>query len=55
MNGDQSHLGAAKRYIRLPADSVSLCAESLGIRASREVTSAVVEDVSFRIRQLTDV
>ena len=44
-----------KRYTRLPSDSVSLCAENLGIQASQEVASSVVEDVSFRIRQLTDV
>lgn len=44
-----------RRHIRLPAESVSLCAENLGIQTSQEVTSSVVEDVSFRIRQLTDV
>ena len=44
-----------RRHIRLPADSVSMCAENLGIQPSQEVTSSLVEDVSFRIRQLTDV
>ncbi len=27
----------------------------MGIQPSQEVTNAIVEDVSFRIRQLTDV
>lgn len=43
------------RYARLSTDSVTLCAENLGVQASQEVASSVVEDVSFRIRQLTDV
>ena len=45
----------ARRYVRLPEDCVSLCTENLGIQASREVTSVLVEDVSFRIRQITKV
>ena len=45
----------ARRYVRLPEDCVSLCAENLGIQASREVTSSLAEDVSFRIRQITSV
>lgn len=44
-----------RRYVRLPEDCVSLCMENLGIQASREVTSVLVEDVSFRIRQVTKV
>ena len=43
------------RYARLSADSVTLCAENVGVQASQEVASSLVEDVSFRIRQLTDV
>ena len=46
---------SARRYVRLPEDCVSLCAENLGIQASREVTSSLTEDVSFRIRQITSV
>ena len=45
----------ARRYVRLPEDCVSLCMENLGIQASRDVTSSLVEDVSFRIRQVTNV
>ena len=44
-----------RRFVRLPEDCVSLCAENLGIQASREVTGALVEDTSFRIRQVTQV
>lgn len=47
--------GDTRRYVRLPEDCVSLCAENLGIQASREVISSLVEDVSFRIRQTTKV
>lgn len=47
--------GDTRRYVRLPEDCVSLCAENLGIQASREVTSSLVEDASFRIRQTTKV
>ena len=42
-------------YVRLPEDCVSLCAENLGIQTSREVTSSLVEDVSFRVRQVVNV
>jgi transcription initiation factor TFIID subunit 6 len=52
MEGDRAR---ARRYVRLPEDCVSLCTENLGIQASREVTSVLVEDVSFRIRQVTKV
>lgn len=44
-----------KRFIRIPTDSVRLCAERIGIQTSPEVSNALVEDVSFRIRQITDV
>ena len=54
MEGEPS-AGRARRYVRLPEDCVSLCMEKLGIQASREVTNALVEDVSFRIRQVTKV
>ena len=44
-----------KTFVRFPVDSVILCAESVGIQPSQEVACGMVEDVSFRIRQLTDV
>lgn len=44
-----------KNFVRFPADSVTLCAESVGIQPSQEVACGIVEDVSFRIRQLADV
>ena len=46
---------AEKRFIRLPSESIRLCAERVGIQTSAEVSTALVEDVSFRIRQITDV
>lgn len=45
----------ARRYVRIPEECISLCAENLGTQISREVTGALVEDVSFRIRQVTQV
>ena len=47
--------GAEQRFVRLPSESVSLCAESLGIHVPQEVTRTLVEDVSFRVRQIVDV
>ena len=44
-----------KRFVRLSSESIRLCAERIGIQTSAEVSSALVEDVSFRIRQITDV
>ena len=44
-----------KTFVRFPVDSVILCAESVGIQPSQEVACGMVEDVSFRTRQLTDV
>ena len=46
---------AEKRFIRLPSESIRLCAERIGIQTSAEVSNTLVEDVSFRIRQVTDV
>ena len=43
------------RYVLLPAESVSLYAESLGVQTSQEVTSLLAQDVSFRIRQIANV
>ena len=53
MEGEQQQ--RARRYVRIPEECISLCAENLGIQTSREVTGALVEDVSFRIRQVTQV
>ena len=53
--GQQTGTTKARRYVRIPEECISLCAENLGIQTSREVTGALVEDVSFRIRQVTQV
>ena len=50
-----TELAAEKRFIRLPSESIRLCAERVGIQTSAEVSNALMEDVSFRIRQITDV
>ena len=46
---------AERRFVRLSPESVRHCAENIGIQVSSEVSNALVEDVSFRIRQVTDV
>jgi transcription initiation factor TFIID subunit 6 len=53
--GQQTGTTKARRYVRIPEECISLCAENLGIQTSREVTGALVEDVSFRIRQVTQL
>ena len=44
-----------QRFTRLSADSVRLCADNVGVQTTPEVSNALVDDVSFRIRQITDV
>ena len=53
--GAMSAEAQEKRFVRLSPESVRNCAENLGIQVSPDVSSALVEDVSFRIRQVTDV
>ena len=40
---------------RFPSESVLLCAEPLVIHVAQAVTRTLVEDVSFRVRQIVDV
>ena len=47
--------GFEQRFVRLPSESVSLCAESVGVQVPQEITKTLVEDVSFRVRQIVDV
>ncbi len=44
-----------KQYIRVPVESIQSCIEQLGVHTSDDVPSGLVEDVSFRIRQIADV
>lgn len=44
-----------RRFAKLSPDSVNHCAQNLGVQTSRDVSYALVDDVSFRIRQVTDV
>lgn len=43
------------RFVRLSPESAVLCAERVGVQNSQEVAGVLVEDVSFRIRQIADV
>ena len=43
-------------YVQLPADCVTMCAESLGItQLSQDVVPALAEDVNYRVREATQV
>ena len=54
VEGTMAEMGE-KRFVRMSSESVRLCAERIGIQTSPEVSNALIEDVSFRIRQITDV
>ena len=43
-------------YVQLPADCVTMCAESLGItQLAEDVAPALAEDVNYRLREATQV
>lgn len=43
-------------YVQLPADCVTMCAESLGItQLAQDVVPALAEDVNYRVREATQV
>jgi len=44
-----------KRFAKVSPDCVLQAAQNLGIQTSNEVSDALVDDVSFRVRQITDV
>ena len=47
--------GVEQKFVRIPSESVVLCAESIGLQLRGEVTKMLVEDTSFRVRQIVDV
>lgn len=47
--------GVEQKFVRIPSESVVLCAESMGLQLRGEVTKMLVEDTSFRVRQIVDV
>ncbi len=46
---------ASSRFARYPGESVTLCAESVGLQISQEIEDLLVEDVSYRARQIAHV
>ena len=44
-----------QRFVRIPVESVQSCVDQLGVKTTEEVPGGIVEDVSFRLRQITDV
>ena len=44
-----------RRFIRVPTTTIQSCLDKLDVQASDEVCSGLAEDVSFRIRQITEV
>ncbi len=50
-----TNVARLKRFSKVSSDCVFQAAQNLGIQTSNEVSSALVEDVSFRVRHITDV
>ncbi len=50
--GDEVRL---RRFSKVSSNFVFQAAQNLGIQLSNEVSSALVDDVSFRVRHITDV
>ena len=45
----------SSRFARFPGESVTLCGESIGVQISQEIEELLVEDVSYRTRQIAHV
>jgi len=43
------------RFVRVPVESVESCADRIGVKTTEEVPGGIVEDVSFRLRQIANV
>lgn len=50
-----SNAAQLRRFSKVSSDCVFQAAQNLGIQTSNEVSSALVDDVSFRVRHITDV
>ena len=48
-------VGSLRRFAKVSSDCVSQAAQNLGVQTSAEVSSALVDDVSFRLRQVAEV
>ena len=46
---------SSKRFVRIPGECITLCGESLGMQISEEIEELLVEDVSYRSRQIAHV
>lgn len=44
-----------RRFVRIPVETVQSCVDQLEVKTTEEVPGGLVEDVSFRIRQIVDV
>lgn len=42
-------------FLRIPVESVSLCVEDIGLLYQGDIISNLVEDVSYRLRQIVNV
>ena len=43
------------RFVRVPLESVQSCADQMGLKTTEDVPGGIVEDVSFRLRQIANV
>ena len=42
-------------FVRVPVEAVQSCVDRLDVQTTDEVATRLAEDVSFRIRQITEV
>ena len=45
----------SNQFSRIPAESVALLVESIGLSNQENITTTLVEDASYRVRQIVNV
>ena len=55
--GNHTHnmVDASARFARFPSESITLCGESIGVEINQKIEDLLVEDVSYRTRQVARV
>ena len=48
-------LSDSNQFSRIPAESVALLAENFGLSNQENITTTLVEDASYRVRQIVNV
>ncbi len=50
-----TYMDVSARFARFPGESIRLCGESIEVEISQEIEDLLVEDVSYRTRQVAHV